>query len=162
MGKPLQNGGNIGKAAHTNPRTRMLFGQWHFSGAWASGLPILKESNADQATSCNSPTKCCLVACFFCRSFLLSDGISSARRTAPQRFMKAGSFDSMLCRGVWSRGLLVLESPRMSLTRDCVGASSTVGHSVGITSSRRLRLAPSLRVTALPWSSNWPRKSGSK
>ena len=42
---------------------------------------------------------------------------------APQRSMKTEFFGSMLCRGVWSRGLrplLVLESPRMSLTRDAL------------------------------------------
>ena len=34
-----------------------------------------------------------------------SDGMSSTWRPAPQRLMKTGSIGSMLCRGVWSRGL---------------------------------------------------------
>jgi hypothetical protein len=33
------------------------------------------------------------------------DGMSSTWRPAPQRLMKTGSIGSMLCRGVWSRGL---------------------------------------------------------
>ena len=36
---------------------------------------------------------------------LKSDGMSSTWRPAPQRLMKTGSIGSMLCRGVWSRGL---------------------------------------------------------